>query len=180
MLIYNELPKIARNRSNTRIFARKKSQVRKVALNFTLQLINQKNFVKIFLTIPRTLIFLYSLSELTFTLFIFRKKEVFAIEHSIGKLRNPVAYNHHSCISRKHQVELYVSVSIDEIVYVGVSCHILFCEQHQMLFMLTHVGRFFSVDTLQTGVLSPLQSETHSPTRMQAAEEELAHTVVED
>jgi len=56
MLIYNELPKIAKNRSNTRIFARKKSQVRKVALNFTLQLINQKNFVKIFLTILGSLI----------------------------------------------------------------------------------------------------------------------------
>jgi len=56
MLIYNELPKIARNRSNTRIFARKKSQVRKVALNFALQLINQKNFVKIFLTILGSLI----------------------------------------------------------------------------------------------------------------------------
>ena len=56
MLIYNELPKIARNRSNTRIFARKKSQVRKVALNLTLQLINQKNFVKIFLTILGSLI----------------------------------------------------------------------------------------------------------------------------
>ena len=56
MLIYNELPKIARNRSNTRIFARKKSQVRKVALNFALQLINQKKFVKIFLTILGSLI----------------------------------------------------------------------------------------------------------------------------
>ena len=104
---------------------------------------------------------------------------MFAVEHGVGELRYPVAENHHARLFREEEVELYVSVSEHEVVYVVVRLHILLRKEHEMLAVLTHVRRFLAVGTLQTRVLSPGESEPHRPARVQRVEQHLACAVVE-
>ena len=104
---------------------------------------------------------------------------MFAVEHRIRELRNPIAEYHHARLAREDEVEFDVAVAIYEIVYVGMGLHVLLGVQHEVLALLAHVGRFHSVDTLEARVLSPSESEPHAPARMERTEQYLTEAVVE-
>jgi hypothetical protein len=50
----------------------------------------------------------------------------------------------------QRKVELDVAMAKDEDVYVGVCLQIFLGIEHQMLAILTHIGRLFAVGTLQS------------------------------
>ena len=43
-----------------------------------------------------------------------------AVPDYVGELPDPVADNHHAAFAGEHQVEFDVTMSVDEIVYVGM------------------------------------------------------------
>ena len=53
-------------------------------------------------------------------------------------------------------------------------------EEHEVFTVLTHIGRLLVVGAFQATMLCPIESETHSPIRMQPAKCPLAELVVED
>ena len=93
--------------------------------------------------------------KLALPLHIFFYEEVFAIEHGVGKLRDPVAEDEHAALARELKVQLDVTVTIDEEVDVLMRLHIIFREEYQMLAVLAHVRRLCAILTLQTAVLCP-------------------------
>ena len=93
--------------------------------------------------------------KLALPLHIFFYEEVFAIEHGVGKLRDPIAEDEHAALARELKVQLDVTVTIDEEVDVLMRLHIIFREEHQMLAVLAHVRRLCAILTLQTAVLCP-------------------------
>ncbi len=66
-----------------------------------------------------------------------------------------------------------------EVVDVLVVLHILLGEAHQELFLFAHIWLFLAVGTLQAAMLCPVQSQCHSPTRMDGIKQTLASAVVE-
>ena len=103
-----------------------------------------------------------------------------AVEDGIGELRDPIAENQHSCLAVERQLQFYMAMTIDKIVDVGMRLHILLCPQHQILFVLTHIGRLLSVGAFQTTVLSPVETQLHAPPGMEEVEQTLTTAVVED
>ena len=102
-----------------------------------------------------------------------------AVEHGIGELRYPVAEYHHPGLLGELQVELYVAVAVEKVVDIAVGLYVSLCEEHQVLTVFAHVGRFATIHALKPAVLCPQHSEGHAPARMQGREEHLAETVVE-
>ena len=101
---------------------------------------------------------------------VFFEEEVLAVEHNVGELPYPVADDHHPRLARKHQVKLYVAVTVDEVVDVRVGLHVLLGVAHEGLLVLALVRRLLPVDAFQAAVLGPCQPEPHSPPRMHGAE----------
>lgn len=101
-----------------------------------------------------------------------------AVPDYVGELPNPVADNHHTAFAGEHQVEFDVTVSVDEIVDVGMLLHVFLGVEHQVFLVFSHIGRFFAVGPLQTGAPGPRQSELHGPAlRNEMGEEPLAGLV---
>ena len=117
--------------------------------------------------------------RLALALHIFTHEQMVAIEYDISELVNPVAKDNHPCLFRQLKVKFYVTMAVDEAIDVGMSLHILLGEQHEMLAVLTHIGRFLTLHVLQAAVLSPVLAEPHAPSRMDGREQDLAETVVE-
>ena len=120
---------------------------------------------------------LYEL-RICFALNILFKEEVLAIKHGIGKLRNPVAQDQHAAFLREHEVELDMAVAIDKEVDVGMTLHILFCEEHQVLLIFAHKRWFRAIYTLHAAVFSPRKAQPHAPARVKEVEQTLAETVM--
>ena len=59
----------------------------------------------------------HTVSRLAFALHIFFEEHVLIIEDGIGKLPYPVTEYHHAGLAAQHDVEFYVSMSVQEIVY---------------------------------------------------------------
>lgn len=76
--------------------------------------------------------------RLTLALDIFLEKEVFTVEYGIGKLRNPVAQNQHTG-APDLQIELNVTMTIDEKVNVGMRLLVFFRVNHKVLALLASV-----------------------------------------
>ena len=72
-----------------------------------------------------------------------------------------------------------MAVTIDEEVDVWMRLQVFLRVEHQMLAVLTHVGWFLAVGTLQTRVFGPMSSELHAPPRVHEVEQALAGAVVE-
>ena len=119
---------------------------------FTLRLLRRQPFLPFY---PFTFLPLKKPLKLALPLHIFFYKEVFAIEHGVGKLRDPVAEDEHAALARELKVQLDVTVTIDEEVDVLMRLHIIFREEYQMLAVLAHVRRLCAILTLQTAVLCP-------------------------
>lgn len=77
--------------------------------------------------------------RLTLALYIFLEKEMFTVEYSVGKLRNPVAQNQHAGATNL-QIELNVTMTIDEKVNVGMRLLVFFRVNHKVFALLASVG----------------------------------------
>lgn len=66
------------------------------------------------------LVMLLSGLKLCLAFLILRQQQMLSVEHGVCELCYPVAENHHALCRCQHKVELYVPVSVYEIVYVGV------------------------------------------------------------
>lgn len=75
---------------------------------------------------------------------------IHTVEHSVGKLSNPITQDKHACITCYHEVEFYVSVTKHEVVDVGVRSCVGFGKPHERLLVFTLVGRLLSVFAFQT------------------------------
>ena len=104
---------------------------------------------------------------------------MFPVVYHIGELPYPVAQNHHTHLAREHEVEFDMTMTIHEIVDVGMGLHILLGVSYEIFLVLAHIWRLLAVGTLHAASPRPLKSEPHSPTRMQRTEEVLAEAVVE-
>ena len=124
---------------------------------------------------------------------------MFAIVDGIGELPNPVAEDEHASAAfltrlfvgsvfvdfgrsdglAKHQVEFDMAVAIDEEVDVGMRLKVLLRVEYQMFAVLTHVGWFLAVGTLQARMFCPALSELHAPPRVYEVEQSLTGAVVE-
>ena len=106
-------------------------------------------------------------------------------ELGIGELAYPVTKDNEAVLAGKHKVELYVAMTKDEVVNLGMFLQVLFGEEDKMLFFFAHIG-WLSQGVLgrrcvlYTTVLSPLQAKGHTKVGMQPAEGPLAEPVVED
>jgi len=114
-----------------------------------------------------------------FSFYIVFKEGMLAVEHKIGELPYPVAENKHTCFAIQRQVELYVPVSINKVVYVFVRLHIVPCVLHQILFLFAKKRKFLSVYTFQPALLCPFKSQLHAPPRVKEVQQSLAGTVME-
>ena len=117
---------------------------------------------------------------MTFTLDVLRHEEVFAIPNDVGEMGNPVAEDNHARLFSELEVNLDVTMSVDEIVDVGVVLDVFLSEKHEMLAVFTHIGRFLVIRTLHAAVLGPVESKPHAPARMKGREGPLTGAVVED
>ena len=98
----------------------------------------------------------------------------------VCELADPVAENHHSGALGELEVELDVTVAVEEKVDVGVAADVVLGVEHEVLAVLAHVCGLFRAGVLQATVARPCQTELHGPTRMDGREETLADAVVED
>ena len=112
--------------------------------------------------------------RLALALHIFTHEQMVAIEYDISELVNPVAKDNHPCLFRQLKVKLYVTMTVDEAIDIWMSLYILLGEQHEMLAVLTHIGRFLTPHVLQTAVLCPVLAEPYAPSRMDGGEHHLA------
>ena len=88
--------------------------------------------------------------HLALTFNVLRHVQVLAVPDDVGEVANPVAENHHAGLLRQLQVHLDVTMAVDEVIDVGVVLYILLREEHQVLAVLAHIGRFLAIDTLQS------------------------------
>ena len=103
-----------------------------------------------------------------------------AIVDHVTELINPVAQDNHARPLRELQVHLDMTVTVDEEVDVRMILYVLLGEKHQVLLVLTHIGRLLATGTLHAAVLGPMQAEPHTPAGMQGGKGPLADTVVEE
>ena len=105
---------------------------------------------------------------------------MFTIEDSIGEEPDPIAEDEHPYFLTEIEIEFDMAMTIQKVIDIGVGAHILLCEAHQVLLILTHIGRFHAIDPLHPAVLRPSQAQLHAPPRMNKVEQTLAEAVVED
>lgn len=86
---------------------------------------------------------------------------------------NPVAQNEDAGCAAQHQIQLDVSVPIQEIIDGGVILQVFFGIAYQVFLILTHVGWFLAVYPFQSAVFSPSQSKVYAPARMQGRKQAL-------
>lgn len=67
---------------------------------------------------------------------------MFAVEDGVGELGDPVAEDEESLAGGEHEVELDVAVAVDEVIDVGVGCHVLLGVDDEVLAVLTKVFEF--------------------------------------
>ena len=102
-----------------------------------------------------------------------------AIEYEIGELPYPIAKDKHTRLAVQWQVELYVAMPINVVVYIFVRPHILFGVLHQVFFVFAKERKFFAVRTFHAALFCPTKSQLHSPPRVKEVQQSLAGTVVE-
>ena len=88
-------------------------------------------------------------SHLALALDVLRHVEVLAVPDDVGEMADPIAKDNHAGLVRQLKVDLDMTVAVDEVVDVGVILYVLLRVEHQMLAILTHVGRLLAVGTLQ-------------------------------
>jgi len=129
----------------------------------------------------RIFVFCHFLSYLLFfSLLIVFYVQVVAIEDGIGEVFYPIAKDKHARLVGELEVELYVAMPEEEIVYVGVRLEVVFGIEHKVLFVLAHVGWLQAVGTLEARVFCPRQAEGYAEVGVQPGEEALTETVAED
>ena len=89
---------------------------------------------------------------------IFTHKHVLTVIHDVGELCNPVAKDYHPRLARELEVDLDMTMSIDEIIHIGMSLDIFLSIEHEMLAVLAHIRRFLVVVALHAAMLRPCQS----------------------
>ena len=118
--------------------------------------------------------------QLAFSFHIFLKEEMFSIINHVRELPYPVTENHHTHIARQHKIQFDMAMAKDIIIDVGMGRHIVTCIFYKILLVFTHIRRFLSIGTLQPTFLCPLQSEPHSPTRMNHTEQTLTYGIMKN
>ena len=114
------------------------------------------------------------------TLDILRHEEMVTIPNDVAKLVDPIAQDDHARLFGELLVYLNMAMTIDKIIYVRVILNIMLRIEHEVLAVLTHIGRFLSVGTLHARMLSPIESEPHAPSRMKGRKQHLTDAVMED
>ena len=89
------------------------------------------------------LVLLFFVLRLTLAFYVFLEEHVFTIVNSIGELADPVAKNHHAglmagAFDRTGQldVKLYMAMTKDEIVDIGMLSDIFLGEEYQRFIIL--------------------------------------------
>ena len=91
----------------------------------------------------------FQTSHLALALDVLRHVEVLTVPDDVGEVTDPIAKDNHAGLVRQLKVDLDMTVAVDEVVDVGVILYVLLRVEHQMLALLTHVGRLLAVGTLQ-------------------------------
>ena len=66
-----------------------------------------------------------------------------------------------------------------KVIHILVSLHVLLGKADQEFLLFAHVRLLLAIGTLQAAMLRPVQSQSHSPARVDGIQEALAGTVVE-
>ena len=81
-----------------------------------------------------------------------------AVKHHISELPYPVAQNEKTCLARKRQIEFDMAMTLEIVINIGMGLHVILGEPHQILFLFTQIGHLFSIGSLQSAFLCPIES----------------------
>ena len=105
--------------------------------------------------------------------------QLLTIKHGIGAEVYPLAQDEQAGLTREHEVKFDVTMTVDEIIDVGVRLQIFLGIDDKRLILLAHISGRSLTFVLEATMLGPFQPKLYAPARVNASKQTLQHRIVE-